>query len=145
LEVELPLFGRRNDLTSRLPEDIAQRMEVYGRFEFDPQSFLDDTPPINELIYQPLYPIASADGDAFIAGLAAAVLPVGGWAVFGGQRAVRDLTGDRRPNHPGYVSMLDAAIRFVISQGYGPHQMAITEREEWKRLRPGEELPPGRP
>ena len=63
----MPLFGRKTEGRSVLPANIAQRMDYYGRFEFAPQqSEPDSAAKINELVYQPLYPVASADPDTFI-------------------------------------------------------------------------------
>jgi len=132
----MPLFGKRTQNRSLLPSDIVQRMEYYGRFEFSPQESDPDAPRrINELIYQLLYPVASADPDRFIAELADAVLPVGGWAVYGGERCVRDLI-NAQTRHPGYVAMVDAAIKFLLSQGYGMMHVAPYERDVWDELHP---------
>jgi hypothetical protein len=133
----MPLFGKRIQNRSLLPSDIVQRMEYYGRFEFSPQQSEPDAPHrIAELIYQQLYPIASADPDRFIAELADAVLPVGGWAVYGGERCVRDLI-NAQTRHPGFVAMIDAAMEFLRSQGYGVMHVAPFEREVWCELHPG--------
>ena len=132
----MSLFGKRIQNQSLLPSDIVQRMEYYGRCEFSPQESEPDAPQrINELIYQPLYPVASADPDKFIAELADAVLPAGGWAVYGGERCVRDLI-NAQTRHPGFVAMVDAAIRFLLSQGYGMMHVAPYERDVWDELHP---------
>jgi len=135
----MPLFGKRTQNRSLLPSDIVQRMEYYGRCEFSPQQSEPDAPRrLNELIYQPLYPVASADPDRFITELADAVLPIGGWAVYGGERCVRDLI-NTRTRHPGFVAMVDAAMYFLRSQGYGMMYVAPYERDVWCELHPGEQ------
>ena len=132
----MPLFGRKTGNSSVLPGDIVRRMEYYGRCEFSPQqSAPDAASKINELVYQPLYPVASADPDTFISQLAGAVLPVGGWAVYGGERCVRDLI-NTQTRHPGFVAMIDAAMVFLRSQGYGLQYVAPYEREIWLELHP---------
>jgi hypothetical protein len=133
----LPFFGSSKQ--SMLPPDIVQRMEFYGRREFAPQeSSPDAASRVNELVYQRLYPVASAAPDAFIAALAVAVLPASGWAIYGGQRCVRDLL-DARVKHPDYVAMVDAAMQFLRSQGYGLMHVAPVEQEIWRELHPGEQ------
>jgi hypothetical protein len=135
----MPLFGKKIQNRSLLPADIVRRMEYYGRFEFAPQQSEPDAPRlINELIYQPLYPLASVDPDRFISELAAAVLPVGGWAVYGGERCVRDLL-NTQTRHPGFVAMIDAAITFLQGQGYGMMHVAPYEYDVWRELHPGEQ------
>jgi hypothetical protein len=113
-------------------------MEYYGRCEFSPSQSEPDAPHrINELIYETLYPIAAADPDRFIAELALAVLPAGGWAVYGGERCVRDLI-NAQTRHPGFVAMIDMAMEFLRSQGYLMLHVAPYEREVWCELHPGE-------
>lgn len=132
----MPLFGKRIQNQSLFPSDIVRKMEYYGRCEFSPQESEPDAPQrINELIYQPLYPVALADPDKFIAELTDAVLPVGGWAVYGGERCVRDLI-NAQTRHPGFVAMVDAAIRFLLKQGYGMMHVAPYERDVWDELHP---------
>lgn len=134
----MPLFGKRTQNRSILPGDIVRRMEYYGRAEFAPQQSDPDTAGrIAELIYRPLYPIASADPDRFIAELADAVLPVGGWAVYGGERSVWDLLS-AQTRHPGFVAMVDGAMDFLRGQGYGMMHISSYEREVWCELHPGE-------
>ena len=65
------------------------------------------------------------------------MLPVGGWAVYGGERCVRDLI-NTQTRHPGFVAMIDAAMMFLRSQGYGLEHVAPYEREVWRELHPGE-------
>lgn len=51
---------------------------------------------------------------------------------------MRDLI-DAHTRHPGYVAMIDAAIKFLLSQGYGMMHMALYEREVWCELHPEEQ------
>lgn len=129
----MPVFGRREKITSILPKDIARNMEIYGRFEFSAQ----DAPPgaadvVGQLLPK-LYPIAQANPDTFIADLGAAVLPMGGWAVYGGQRCVRDLVGTHS-RHPAYIAMVEAAVAFLRSQDYGPMNLSEAELGAWREL-----------
>ena len=74
------IFGKRQK-QSALPGDIVSKMERFGRYEFNPQANADGAEDIWGLMGD-LYPKASADSEGFIATLADAVLPVGGWAVY---------------------------------------------------------------
>lgn len=139
-ELKMPLFSRGPSARrSGLPADIIGRMEFYGRYEFAPH----EAPPeaaerVNRLIYQALYPVASENPDTFVSELAAAVLPVGGWSVYGGQRCVRDLIAGGAPDHPGYLAMVEAAMAFLRDSGYGLGHLAPVESEIWRRLHPAE-------
>lgn len=131
----MPLFRRTTQDASLLPDDIVQRMEYYGHFEFSPQESEPDVPDrINELIYQALYPIASADSGRFITELADAVLPVGGWADYGGERCVRDLINAQRGLREGLpegrrasgIRLHDAGQCLVLKLPYTPAKLVRT-------------------
>lgn len=129
----MPIFSRREKTSSVLPADIARSMEIYGRFEFSAQ----DAPPgaadvVGQLLPQ-LYPVAQANPDAFTADLGTAVLPVGGWAVYGGQRCIRDLVG-AHSRHPAYIAMVETAVAFVRRQGIGPAYLSEAELAAWREL-----------
>lgn len=129
----MPLFGGRKKDTPILPKDIARDMEIYGRFEFSPEDApLGAADVVGELLPR-LYPIAQASPEAFITDLGAAVLPVGGWAVYGGQRCVRDLIG-AHTRHPDYLAMAKAAVDFLRSQSYGPVHLSEAELAAWREL-----------
>lgn len=130
-------FGSRKN-KSLLPSDIVQRMDLYGRHEFAPQKSAPSVADrVNMLIYQQLYPTAQANPDRFVTDLAKAVLPAGGWAVYGGQRCVRDLISSQA-RYPDYVTMVDAAMQFLRNQGYGLMHVAPIEEQLWRELHPGE-------
>ena len=73
----------------------------------------------------------------FVSQLAEAVLPVGGWALYGGERCVRDLVG-MQTRHPGFLAMIDAAMEFLRHTGYGLDRVAPYELGAWRELHPGE-------
>jgi hypothetical protein len=134
----MPLFRSQKKAASILPGDIVQKMELYGRFEIAPQQADPSAASrVGELLPR-LYRIAQADPDAFITALAGAVLPHGGWAVYGGERCVKDVV-DMNSRHPGFLQMIDAAMTFLRSQGYGPGHIAPYEMQAWRELHPGEE------
>ncbi len=129
------MFRSRKKAYSIFPDDIVGKMEVYGRFEFSPQDARPSaTDTVAELLPQ-LYPIAQTNPDSFIQELAATVLPVGGWAVYGGQRCVRDLI-DTKSRHPDHLAMVDAAVIFLRRPGYGSMHLSAVELEAWRELHP---------
>ncbi|WP_055490856.1 hypothetical protein [Streptomyces sp. TP-A0356] len=128
------LFRRRTP-PPLLPADIVRRMEIYGRWEFDPPSSDADIPA---LVYTPLYPIASVSPDAFVEALADAVLPVGGWAVYGGSHCVRDLL-TASYEHPRHDDMLDGAVDFLRAERIAPARLNSHEWQRWCTTHPGEE------
>jgi hypothetical protein len=133
----VPLFRSQKKVTSLLPSDLVRKMELYGQFEFDYQSVDSAAATMVSQMLPELYPKATANPDSFISELAAAVLPRGGWAVYGGERLVRDLIGtDSR--HPDFLKMLDAAMVFLRSNGYGTGHIAPYEMDIWRELHPGE-------
>jgi hypothetical protein len=80
----------------------------------------------------------SADLDAYIATLAAVVLPVGEWAVYGGARSVWDLLGPDN-THPDYYAMLDASIDFIRTLGIPFAAVRGYEQMRWSETHsPGE-------
>lgn len=119
----------------RLPAGFAQTLEQYGRWEFDPQGSGLQPPRINgEPIEVALYMLAQPDHDAFISAVAAVALPAGGWAVYGGTRAVWNSVGTD-VQHPDYLAMLDASIEFIRRQGYGQMHLAGYEMDRWAATR----------
>jgi len=77
-------FRRRYDQSARrdkLPADIVSLMVRFGQYEFDPSRSGDDAGRIWMETQSPLQPFTQADPAGFMAALAEATLPVGGWAV----------------------------------------------------------------
>ena len=70
-------------MSSSLPADIVEKLDMWGRFRFDPQRASVDVNVIGTL-ENDMRQLAQADSDAFVSSIAAAVLPHGGWAVYGG-------------------------------------------------------------
>lgn len=127
------MFGRKRSGPSLRPS-IAQDLVVYGQFEFDPTNSNTDSSWIYDNLYQPYLDWAKNDPDEFTTQLAAAVLPVGGWAVYGGQRLVVDLITSRYDG-TGYRSMQDAALDWLHEQGVSSGQLSGHEFERWLNTR----------
>lgn len=130
-------FLRRQKKGMSLPPDIVQTMAAVGRFEFDPQGDDADANVVSE-IFPTLYPIAQSNPDEFIAALADAVVPVGGWAVYGGARTVFNLLG-REVDHADYRSMLSAALHFLRDRGASKGDLNSYEWEFWVQNEGGPE------
>lgn len=96
-----------------LPRDIVSMMERYGRFEYDPQGNGEDAGVIFSQIHSPLRSFAREDPPGFLAALAAAVLPVGGWAVFGAERTMWNLISSPNREDPSYNAIMDASLAFL--------------------------------
>ena len=97
-------------------------MERFGQYEFDPQASTDDPAIIGQLVAE-MYQFASADPDGFLVALADAVLPVGGWAVFGACCILWECFGSNIDNslqHSSYHAIMNAAIEFLRANGVPP-------------------------
>jgi len=126
------LFGKRQQDTGavRLPADFARTLEQYGRWTFDPPgSGIDPSQIGGGNIEYELFMLAQNDSDAFIRAVVAVAIPAGGWALYGGSRAVWNAVGTD-VDHPDYLALLDASIDFIGRQ-YG---MAYLAPYEIRRL-----------
>ncbi|HTU79666.1 MAG TPA: hypothetical protein VMF09_12985 [Solirubrobacteraceae bacterium] len=135
------LFGKRQQNTGavRLPADFARTLEQYGRWTFDPPgSGIDPSQIGGGNIEYELFMLAQDDSDAFVRAVAAVALPAGGWALYGGSRAVLNAVGTD-VDHPDYLALLDASIDFIGRQ-YGMARLAPYEirRLEQTRSETGE-------
>ena len=128
----MALFGRRNpEPKGVLPAGYGAVLERYGRWEFDPQSSgLSPASLGNGNIEYELWTLAQPDPDAFIAAMAGASTTTGGWALYGGSRAIWNAVGTD-VQHPDYLRTLDASIEFLRSQGFGTQHLASFEFERW--------------
>src|SRR6266849_4138399 len=103
------LFSRRQKQPA-LPDDIIRMMERFGRYEFNPQTSGVDPADMGQLMAE-LYPFASADPDGFLVALAEAVLPVGGWVVYGASHTIWELLSSSASaqQHPWYKAVTSAS------------------------------------
>jgi hypothetical protein len=113
-----------------LPADIVERVVTYIEYEIDPQGSGIGSSDINRLIYQPLYRLAERDPAGFCEQLAAAVLPIGGMAAWGGERVARDLIGDG-VDDPHYHAVLDAALDWLRASGASSAHLTRYEWDRW--------------
>ncbi|MCM2422180.1 hypothetical protein [Streptomyces sp. RKAG293] len=127
-------FFRRPSSSTDFPPDVASRMEQFGRFEFDPTgSGIDASYVWNEL-QAPFLAFAQSDPDRFAEELAEAVLPAGGFALFGASRTIWSLAGSdcRSPSYDG-VRM--AALEFFRSNGITTSRISPDDYRFWREHR----------
>jgi hypothetical protein len=123
------MFGRSSrQSSSLLPTDIVPMMEMFGRFEWDPGS--GDAAEAGAITVS-LWQLGQATSpDVFLAELANAVLPAGGWAAYGGERLVKEIySGDLRD--PSYDAMMGAALDFLRRSGASFARLNTYERNYW--------------
>jgi hypothetical protein len=113
-----------------VPSGLVAQMEHFGRYSFAPHDSDADPTAIWSEIAAPRYEAAASDPARFCADLAAAVLPTGGWAVYGAQRLVAELLGGdcREPDH---LRMQDAALEWLHGSGVGPQHLNGYEQRRW--------------
>jgi hypothetical protein len=114
-----------------LPANIVEQMDAFGRFEFDPHN---PASPVGGTIWPnivaPLFELSRSDGSGFLAALASELLPAGGWAVYGGERLVKELfSGDL--DDPSYHAMMAAALDFLRSLGLPNSRLNNYEWRFW--------------
>lgn len=115
-----------------LPGDIVRKMERYGQFEFHWQTGGDNAAEVGELLAA-LAPFATTEPDGFLAALADAVLPVGGWAIYGASRAIWEFLSSSASAHqnPRYSAIMSAALEFLRTNGVPPKELRPYEWHHW--------------
>jgi len=136
------LFGRRS--TSRLPADVQQMLERYGRWAFDPQHSGIDVAtighealqrPILEAYAEGLEAVAEATNrlaNAFIE----EVLPVGGWPIYGAYKLIDDIADGVKSTPTATV--MEAGLQFLRERGvpWNTH-LSPYEKRFWISHHPG--------
>jgi hypothetical protein len=139
----VPLFGgRRGEQRVRagrgmshgmFPSDMAQWLEAYGRFEWDPQRS-----PMYELRLGDFYAMAQADPDAFLRELAALTVPAGSWVALGGKYLVLDLMPNETDT-PDFNAIVLAGFQFLRQSSVPPNRLSERDHELWSRVKTGDE------
>ena len=133
------LFGKKASQTTggssvELPPDLVSRLEPFGRFEFDPEGSGVDPIGLPNAEY-PLMQMAKQDPDGFMAALAAATVPIGGWTVYGAMRLIWHF-GLADPDVPqadsDAISM--AALQFLHDSGCPWERLNLREMAFWRRI-----------
>ena len=79
---------------TRLPPDFARTLELYGRCQFDPTgSGINPSQIGGGNIECELFMLAQPHNDAVIRAVARVAIAAGGWALYGGERAVMSSVG----------------------------------------------------
>jgi hypothetical protein len=109
-----------------VPRDVVATMELFGRAEFDAAGLADRRVNLWTDLVGPLLPHARQRPAEFLRQLADAVVPAGGWAVYGGQRWVTELLPDDLDDLSQH-RMLDAALDFLRGLGVPPARLSVAE------------------
>jgi hypothetical protein len=125
---------RELDSNTRLPADLVPRLDAFGRFEYDPQGSGIDAVGHPNAEY-PLLQAAKQDPDGFLAALASATTPIGGWTSYGAMRLVWHfgLLGHEEPQ-PDRDTICLAGLRFVRENGASWGKLNPAEQALWNRV-----------
>ncbi|MFF0204854.1 hypothetical protein [Streptomyces sp. NPDC005017] len=129
----MALFPRTPRAT-RLPADVVARMERFGRFEFDPVGTDIDASDVWAELQAPFLPFAQSDPEGFARALADAVLPAGGFALFGAARTVWNLVGSDFGS-PAYDAVRMAALEFFRANGVPSGRLSADDWRFWQENR----------
>ncbi|MFC4506949.1 MULTISPECIES: hypothetical protein [Streptomyces] len=129
----MPLFPR-TPRAARLPTDVVPRMEKFGRFEFDPVGSDIDASDVWAELQAPFLEFAQSDPEGFARALANAVLPAGGFALFGAARTVWNLAGSDFTS-PAYAAVRMAALEFFRVNGVPNNRLSADDWRFWQQNR----------
>jgi hypothetical protein len=129
---------RRDPVAVGLPRDVVSRMERFGRFEFDPAGSGIDAGEVWTELQAPLMEFARTDPERFTTELVRAVLPAGGWALYGASRSIWNLLGSDF-HHPAYDSVRAAALEFFRANGVPNNRLSANDWQFWNRIRKDDE------
>lgn len=124
----------RTPRATRLPDDVVTRMERFGRFEFDPAGTDIDASDVWGELQAPFLPFAQSDPEGFTRALAEAVLPAGGFALFGAARTVWNLVGSDFSS-PAHDAVRMAALEFFRDNGVPSGRLSADDRRFWQENR----------
>lgn len=115
----------------RLPEDMRQRLEVFGRHQLDPIGSGVKTDVYTSCVV-PFVDYINASGaeqEHFLRELRAAVAAdQGGFATYGAARLTWELFGEKALQLPAALPLIDAGIEFKLARGLPP-AMTLTGYE----------------
>ncbi|MEU5094708.1 hypothetical protein [Streptomyces sp. NPDC020996] len=129
----MALFPRTSRATP-LPGDVVSLMERFGRFEFDPVGTDIDASDVWGELQAPFLPFAQSDPHGFARALADAVLPAGGFALFGAARTVWNLVGSDFSS-PAYGAVRMAALEFFRANGVPSNRLSAADWRFWQENR----------
>ncbi|WP_329136593.1 hypothetical protein [Streptomyces sp. NBC_00670] len=107
-----------------LPARTPSRMEILGRYTAKgPENSSLDAGRIWDVCLRPYLNVSPER-------LAAAVLPVGGWAVYGASRCLREL-GVHDEEGQAYGAIWDAGLEFYRTTGVGAEHLSFNDFQRW--------------
>lgn len=106
-----------------MPPQTPLRMEILGHHTANGLDSTLDTSHIWSVCLQPYLSVSPEE-------LAAAVLPVGGWTVYGASRCLREL-GTHDENGQAYGAIWDAGLEFYRSTGVSTAHLSFNDHERW--------------
>jgi hypothetical protein len=115
------LFARRRQGIP--PPNIVEMMERLGRHEIDLAASTDDPMAIWTHTQAPLVGAATGQPAEFVKALADACVPVGGFAVYGAEKAVVNLIGNHLQSDDWW-RILDASLEFLRTNLVPPMRVA---------------------
>ncbi|MCS0605637.1 hypothetical protein NX794_31205 [Streptomyces sp. LP11] len=108
-----------------LPAETPLRMEILGRHTAKGSDSTLDASPIWTVCLQPYLSVSPEE-------LAAVVLPVGGWPVYGASRCLREL-GTHDEDGPAYGAIWDAGLEFYHGTGVSSAHLSFDDQQRWIR------------
>jgi hypothetical protein len=125
--MKVPRFRR-----SRFPRDMLHRLDVLGRFEFDPQrSGIGDSSMIWRDCQAPFLDDLTNDRDRFLADLRALVAgDITGFIAYGASQLVTNLIGYEYRTDDA-LALLDGAIAFKRARGLPRSRYNDYEWRRW--------------
>ncbi|MFJ3755426.1 hypothetical protein [Streptomyces sp. NPDC090080] len=106
-----------------MPPETPLRMEILGRHTADISGSTLDTSYIWSVCLQPYLSVSPEE-------LAAVVLPVGGWTVYGASRCLRELDMHDE-NGSAYGAIWDAGLEFYRSTGVSTAHLSFNDHQRW--------------
>jgi hypothetical protein len=113
-----------------LPINIVSMTEQFGRHEFDSMGSDLAAFSVWQNLVSPLATYAQTDTAGFVRELAEAVIPAGGWAVYGGARLVGELLDPKLPD-PNYHVLMTHSLDFLRACGVPPLKVSGYEWQFW--------------
>jgi hypothetical protein len=134
------LFSRRSQGTrsagsSYLPANVIPGLEPFGRFEFDPRGSGVDPSRLITNGYA-LAQLKQNDPNRFIAEIAAAAIPAGGWTLLGAMKLLWEFSYlESVPDNPDATAILMAGVELARGMGLLPSiaHLSIDERFAYAR------------
>jgi hypothetical protein len=112
-------------------KDLASLAVRFGRHEFYGPDSPEDPVDVHRDVTAVLWPEAEADPAAFAHRLRLEVLPAGGWAPYGADRLLADLTPAATRHSPDGLAVLDASLAFMREHGVPPKLVRPYQWDRW--------------